>query len=176
MKALIGFGSVAILALVGVFMYISANNKDARLRNQGSAKQKANTTSFDNCWKTVQQLAQVTDKFKGDFKDVFVSLNESKHYGKGGSLFKFITEANPAFDQSLYMKLANAIESHRADFTRDQKALIDIKREHDDLRTTIPSSWFVGGRPEMEITIVTSSKTEETFKSGKEDDVEIFKK
>ena len=40
---------------------------------------------------------------------------------------------------------------------------------------TWPGSMFVGNRPEIEIAIVTSTKTEETFKTGKEDDVEVFK-
>lgn len=176
MKALVGIGSVVVLALVVVFMYISANNAEVGLRNRGKAKQKANTTTFDNCWKTVQQLAQVADKHKDAFKEVFVGLNEARHYDKGGQLFKFITESNPAFDSALYQKVANAIEAHRAEFTRDQKELIDIKREHDDLLAKIPSSWFVGSRAPLEIVIVTSSKTEDTFRSGKEDDVDVFKR
>lgn len=176
MKAMIGIASVLVLVLVGVFMYMGISNNEVRLRNQLTAQQKANEATFDNCWKTVQQLAQVADKHKDAFKEVFVGLMDARHYEKGGTLFKFITESNPNYDSSLFQKLANAIEGHRKEFLNEQKKLIDLKREHDNALTTMPSSWFVGGRPPVEIKIVTSSKTEKTFETKKEDEVEVFQK
>lgn len=176
MKTLIGVVSVAVLALVGLLMYMGASNKEVRLRNQLTAQQKANEATFDTCWKTIQQLAQVADKHKDAFKEIFVGLNEARHYDKGGTLFKFVTESNPNFDSALFQKLANAIESHRKEFLNEQKKLIDLKREHDDVLTTVPSSWFVGSRAPIEIKVVTSSKTEKTFEAKKEDEIDVFKK
>lgn len=176
MKAMIGIGAVVVLALVGLFMYMSYSNSEVRLRNAVTAQQKANEASFDTAWKIIQQQAGVADRYKDGFKEVFVSLNEARHYDKGGQLFKFITESNPAFDVKLYEKVSNSIEQQRLVFKRDQEKLIDFKREHDNVRTTMPGSWFVGGRPEVEIRIVTSSKTEKAFETRKEDDVEVFQK
>ncbi|MGH9426000.1 MAG: hypothetical protein ACRD2L_06835, partial [Terriglobia bacterium] len=91
-------------------------------------------------------------------------------------LLSFITESNPNFDMKLYEKVSNSIEAQRTVFKRDQQKLIDLKREHDDLRGKIPGSLFVGGRPAIDIAIVTSSKTDASFKTGKEDDTKVFPK
>lgn len=176
MKWMVGIGTVVVLALVGVFMYASYNNGEVRLRNAIAAQQKSNEAVFDNCWKTVQQIAQVADRYKDGFREVFAGLTEARHYDKGGSLFKWVSESNPAFDPSLYTKLANAIETHRLSFTREQQKLIDLKREHDDIRMTIPGRWFVGSRPAVEIKVVTSTRTEKTFTTGKDDDTDVFRK
>lgn len=175
MKALIGIGSVVILALVGVFMYMSYSNSEVRLRNAVTAQQTANETSFDTCWKIIQGQAQVAEKYKDSFKEIYIGLMEGRHYEKGGALMKFITEANPAFDIKLFEKVSNSIEVQRTAFMRDQQKLIDLKREHDNVRMTAPGSWFVGSRPPVEIKIVTSTKTGEAFKSRKEDDIDVFK-
>lgn len=176
MKALAALGALVGLAVIGFLMYMSYSNSEVRLRNAVKAQQEANTTSFDTCWKIIQGQAQVADKYKDSFKEIYVGLMEGRHYEKGGNLMKFITEANPNFDIKLFEKVANSIELQRTAFMRDQQKLIDMKREHDNLLTTMPGSFFVGGRPPVEIKIVTSSKTEKTFETRKEDEIDVFKK
>lgn len=174
MKALIAVGALVGLVVMGFLMYMSYSNSEVRLRNAVKAQQEANTTSFDTCWKIIQGQAQVADKYKDSFKEIYVGLMEGRHYDKGGQLMKFITEANPNFDIKLFEKVSNSIEGQRTAFMRDQQKLIDLKREHDNVLTTMPGSFFVGGRPPVEIKIVTSTKTEKTFETRKEDDVDIF--
>lgn len=176
MKALAVVGAVLALGLMFGLMYMSYSNSEVRLRNAVTAQGKANETSFDTCWKIIQGQAQVSEKYKDSFKEIYVGLMEGRHYEKGGNLMKWITEANPAFDIKLFEKVANSIEAQRTAFMRDQQKLIDLKREHDNLLTTMPGSWFLGGRPPVEIKVVTSSKTEKTFQDGKDDDVDVFKK
>lgn len=175
MKILIGFGTMAALAIAALMMYASFSNTEVRLRNALTAQQKSNETSFDTCWKIIQQQAQVADKYKDGFKEIYTGLMDGRHYEKGGSLMKFITEANPNFDVRLYEKVSNSIEGQRTVFKRDQQKLLDLKREHDNVLTTIPSSWFVGSRPHIDVKIVTSTKTTEAFGTGKEDDIDIKK-
>ena len=87
----------------------------------------------------------------------------------------WIKEHNPEFDSKIYMKLMTSIEANRKEFMHAQTEMLDMKREHDNLRTTAPSMWFI---PDKEVTvkIVTSTKTERVFESGKDDDVQLFKK
>ena len=176
MKALAAVGAVICLAAIGLMMYMSYSNQEVRLRNAVKAQQHANETSFDTCWKIIQGQAQVADKHKDSFKEIYTGLMEGRHYEKGGALMKFITEANPTFDIRLFEKVSNSIEGQRTSFMRDQQKLIDLKREHDNLLVTMPGSLFVGSRPPVEIKVVTSSKTEKAFESKKEDDVEVFQK
>jgi len=92
------------------------------------------------------------------------------------TLMKWITESNPTFDVSLYMTLMNTIEGSRNEFTMEQKKLIDIDRELKTMKVTFPNSLVLGRKADLEIVLVTSSKTEEAYKTGKDDDIDLFPK
>lgn len=174
---LLGISALAFLLIIPFILWASYNNTEISLRNQTVAQQKANEAVFDQTWKIISQQAQIANEYKNSFEKIYPQLMEGR-YGnaRGGALLSFITESNPNFDTKLYSQLANSIEIQRTEFTREQKKLIDIKREHDVLRQSFPSNLFVGNRPEIQITIVTSHKTEETFRTGKDEDIEVFGK
>jgi hypothetical protein len=172
----VGAGIVVLLVLgaIALFpMYINASNSEIGLRNQSKAQDRNMTVVFDNTFKIIQQQAGVTKEYKGAFAKIYPDLMKGRNYG--GELMKFVMEANPEFKTSMYEKLMDSIEIQRNVFTREQQKAIDIKREHDNLRTLFPTSLFVGSRPELEIRLVTSTKTEEAFNTGKDDDIDLFK-
>jgi len=172
---LIGLILGAVFLVVVVPMWISAHNKDKSLRNLAAAQEDVCKMVFDETWKIISQQAQVADEYKEAFRQIFSELMEGR-YGnaRGGSLMSWITEQNPEFDSALYIKIQSSIESQRHKYTEAQKMLRDIKLQHDDLRTKLPTSIFVGGRPVLEVTIVTSSKTENVYEEAKEDDINLF--
>jgi len=166
----------AVVAIVLVGMNWHYDNKEVSLRNQATAQQDVNKVIYDKVWKVIAQKAQLPERAKNDFKEVYVDLMDARYASGGGSLMKWIQEQNPSFDvqQGLYQDIANSIEGLRAEFSNVQAKLIDIKREHDDIRLRKPGKWFVGNVEELEIQLVTSTKTEETFDSGVEDDINVF--
>jgi hypothetical protein len=174
---------LVILFLLGIIIFgyvmtgISYKNDEVGLRNQIIAQQKANENIYDKTWKTISQKAQISDKYKADFKDVYATIMNERYEGeeKGSPLFKFIKEHNPQFSVELYKDLGDAIESNRAEFMIAQNRLIDISREHNNLLGKFPGSWFLSGIQKVEIKIVTSTKTEKAFSTGKDDDVDLFK-
>lgn len=170
--------AVVILALGGcvVLTYFNYDGQEIQLRNAVKAQQKSNEVSFDNTWKIIQQQAEVTDKYKDSFKEIYVELMQGRHYEAGGNFMKWIKESNPNFDSSLFKNLINSISAERKTFERNQNKLIALKQEHDNVRTTAPGRYFVGRRPEIEIAIVTSTRTEKTFQTGKDDDTNVFQK
>src|SRR3989338_395317 len=167
--------SLVAMLLVGGGMYWSYSNSEVRLRNEAAAKQKKLTVVYDAVWKILQQKAGVSSQYAKDFKEFYPTLMEGR-YGneRGGALMSWVSEHNPQFDISLYKDLMRSIEAERTKFAREQSRLIDIKREHDNVRLTIPSSIFVGGRPEIQMQLVTSTKTDEVFATGKENDIDLF--
>jgi hypothetical protein len=171
-------GAIVIAALMIVGMGINYSNAEIDLRNQASAQQDSNRVIYDKVWKTIKQKAEITDKYANDFKDIYVSIMNERYEGdtKGSPMFKWIQEQNPNFSVDMYKGLSDAIEANRAEFTRVQMRLRDIKREHDNLRLKFPGSLFVGKRPELEIKLVTSTVTENVFETKKEDDVDLFKR
>lgn len=173
----LGCGGLLLIALIfgviGVMMYFSASNDEISLRNQIVAQQKVNEVSFDNTWKIIAQKCEIKDDYKESFRQIHTELMQGRHYEAGGTFMKWIKEANPKFDVSLWKDLMNTVSGERKTFERNQNKLLDLQRQHNDLLTKAPSSWFVGSRPRIDVKIVTSTKTEKTFESGKEDDIQL---
>lgn len=177
-SGLVLVASTVCMLLLGVAIWFTMSmtytNQAIGLENQAKAQQEVNKTVYDTVWKTIKQRAQVSEKYESQFKNVYTNIMQERHYDKGGDMFKFVAERNPQFDSTLLQDLGNTIEGQRVRFETSQKMLLDIKREHDNLRQRIPSSWFVGTRPELKIDIVTSEKTQSTFATKKEDNVDVF--
>jgi hypothetical protein len=171
-------GLLVIFAALICLSWVHYNNEDLDLRNQAKAQQQANTVIYDKVWKILQQKAGVLDRYSGDFKEIYNGIMNGRYQGdaKQSPMFKWITEQNPQFSVEMYKNLSDAIEGQRSEFAMVQKRLIDIKREHDNLRQKFPGNLFIGGKPEIKINIVTSTKTEKTFETGKEDDINLFEK
>ena len=170
--AIVGLIVVFFTGLIATTVWFSYSNGEIVLRTAISAQQKSCETVFDNTWKIISQKCQIADKYKDAFSKIYPELMEGR-YKSGGGLMKFVTESNPNFDVSLYKDVMTSIEAQRDMFTREQNKLIDLKREHDNLRLTFPSSVVCGNRPEVTIQIVTSSKTKEAFASGEDNDMKL---
>lgn len=178
MKNLVIFGIVLAVILVPVLilgvMYMTYSNGEIRLRNQYTAQVSANESSFDKLWKTIKQQSGVANTERETFKNAYVEImNAQKGIAGEGSLASFFTQAGINLSPDLFKQLMITIESQRESFDRDQKKLVEIKRMHDNALTTIPSSWFVGGRPELELKLITSDRTEEVFSEGKDNDISL---
>jgi hypothetical protein len=176
----VGAGAVIfVMALIVIGMMVSYKNREVGLFNQIKAKNKDNTSEFDNMWKKIAQSAEITTEAKNALKEIFVEHAEARSSGQpgGGSLATWIKESVPtvAPDSMPFKNLMNIITAARDRWTARQKELIDYKREYDNLVQKIPSCWFVTDR-KPEITIITSSKTEKTFATGKDDDIGLFGK
>jgi hypothetical protein len=187
MKNLTGIiigGVLLFFIIVGVSIYFSISNSEVKIREQVIAQQDVCKANFDKMYKTINQVAQTAGQFnevsKEAFKEIYPSLMEGR-YGnaRGGALLSMITESNPQFDMKatgkLYENLQNAIEANRSEYFIEQKKLIDMRREHSTKLKTFPGSLFIGSRPEIDIIIITSEPTEATYKSGQENDINLFK-
>lgn len=181
----IGIGIFTLLVITGfifVAMYFSYTNKEVVLRTAVEAKQKDAAVIYDQSWKIVKKQAQVADKYESAFKKAYVDIMEARYdtdsSGKArGQLFNFVTEANPNFDIRLYEKLANSIEEQQVVFTQVQEELIDKWQAHKILINQQPGKFFlqtIGGVEEIKIKLVTSTKTEKAFETGKDDDTSVF--
>jgi hypothetical protein len=176
--ALITVAAVIIVGICIAVWGVGVSNTEIELREQAVAQEKDNQNIYQKVWTVIKQKAQVTDKYAEDFKGIYAGLMDSRYKGdeKDNPAFKWIHEQNPQLSVEMYKDLSDSIAGLRAEFARVQSRLIDIKREHDVLRKRFPSKLIVGGRSELEITIVTSAKTKETFKLGEENDVDVFGK
>ena len=173
---LIGFLIVVVLGGVCIFSKgVSVYNTHIDLKNQIEAKQKANEAIFDNTWKKINQTVQVSDKYKDGLKEVLLAYTSGRSKGDSQLLMDWTKEAVPTFDSSIYKQINNVITSSRDDFTKNQEILIDLSRQHQQFIQKFPNNVFCAilGIKEIEIKVVTSSKTEEAFNTGKEDNIKL---
>jgi len=178
---IIGLGVAAFVIISIAIWAITLSNSEKKLYLQGKAVQKQSYVIFDNTWKKIQGQAGVTSEYKEGFKEIYVELMDARYKNDAGAgqqtLMKWVTEANPEFDASLYKTLMNTIEGSRNEFTIQQQKLIDIDRQHKEMKATFPNSLIIGNRPDLEIELVTSGKTKQAFETGEEnDDVNPFAK
>ena len=157
-------------------MYLSYNNQEISLRKQAKAQRGKVEGVFDTMWKTISQQAQVSNEYKDAFKEIYPDLIAGRYSQGDGSLMKWIQEANPEFDTSLYKHLMQTIEVQRIQFQKSQERMLDLIREHETLCETYPSKWFISNKTPIEYTVISSTKSKMTMETGIDDDVELFKK
>jgi thiol:disulfide interchange protein len=95
MKLLAILSAIFLPLLLIIIYFLSVSNTEAGLRNLITAKQVANTTEQDNMWKTIKQVAQVTDAQKNAIMEVVVGYATARGGGKSGSLATLVHESVP---------------------------------------------------------------------------------
>jgi hypothetical protein len=169
-------GVMLLTGMIFITYIISTSNTEVSLRTLIEAKQLDNTSEYDNMWKKISQVAQVTNAQKDSLKEIFVSYAEARTSDGGGSIAKWIQESVPNVDTTIFNNLQNIITGSRDSWTQRQKELIDIHREHTQLMRKFPSSMILSfmGRKEIEIKVITSTRTTEVFENEKDDNVDVF--
>ncbi len=177
LSALVCAGLLAITVVIAAVWGVSTYNQASGLKNLYDAKLKANTASFDNMFKTIDQSAQVTNKQKDALKEIFNGYASARTTGgsQDGSLMKWVTESIPNVDVSVYKTLMNTITSARESWTMRQLELVDIARQHNLLLVQFPTNLLLKllGFTPIDAKVVTSSRTEKAFETGRDDDTKL---
>jgi hypothetical protein len=171
---------VVILGLSALAYVVGIYNGNAAIEKKILAVDEQNRNNLSNFTLRVQEMAQVPDMQVAGLKEI-VSATMTGRYGDDGSraLLQFITEQNPALDQSIYVKIASSMESGRLDFEREQKQKIDVCREYATLNSTLfrgTVSKFLGF-PKIDVDpkskdedapcrILVAGEVKEKFKTG----------
>jgi hypothetical protein len=158
---------------------INTLNQEAVLANQIKTKQLNNTNVYDNMWKKISQTAQVTQKDRDSLKDIFNSYAQARSgNGDGQAVMKWIKEAVPNVDTTTMLNLQNTITSARNEFARNQTELLDLANEHNTMFDVFPSNIVLSmfNRHKIDAKLVTSTRTDNAFSTGKDDDTDVFGK
>jgi hypothetical protein len=175
--SLIVGAALLIFAVIIIIYTISTINTETKLRNQVEAKQIDNKNELDNMKKKINQICQLPDAQTQMLMDIIVGNAKERASEQGkGSLFAMVQESVPNVDTSIINRLMNEIVASRNAWTMRQKELIDINREHTDCVTVFPSSMICsifGKGSKINIKIVTSTNTEEAFRTGVDDETDL---
>lgn len=176
---LIAVGSVILVTtIVLVLSGVSIYNDAASVKNTYEMKVKSNEAEFDNMWKKIQQVAQVPDAQKEAFKEVYSSYASSRTAQNQGQMMAWIKESVPNYNGEIYAQLMNVITGSRDGWTMRQNELVDIARQYNANLVVFPKNVLLRmfGFEKIEPKVITSTRTEQSFKTGKDDDVELFNK
>jgi hypothetical protein len=165
---------VAFGIVTSIGSYFSYNNQEITLREQAEAQRGKVEGVHDAMWKIISQKAQVSKDYRTSFDSIYTHIISGRYSQGDGTLMKWIKEANPNFDTSLYKDVMDAIEIQRTQFMKAQERMLDIKRQHSTLCKTYPGRWFITDTSEIEYTVISSSKSKDVMESGKDDDVKLF--
>jgi len=175
-KLIISLSVIAVLLISGITVfnaYRSTFDKNVELKNTFKAQKSVIAGNFDKMWKVLRDQAKVTDKAAAAFKDIYVPMIEGRYSKGDGSLMKWVTEQNPEFDQSNYATLMQSIEALRSEFEIEQKKILAIVEQHDNLRQRFWSRIFIGDEPPLEYLMITSTETQNVVQTGI-DDLDMF--
>jgi len=178
---IVGLGILSIIVLIIIVFgssFIGAYNGAKTLTVTITAKIEDNKNEFDNTKKKICQTAQVTTEQIDSLARIFDGYAKARS-GNGDDnnlIMKWISESVPNVDTSTFKNLQNIIVSSRDAWTMRQKELIDLQRDYNLMLQRFPSNIMlrVMGFKEVEIPVIISTVTEETFKKGKDDDTAVF--
>lgn len=196
---LIGIAIAVLLVLIAAGDSCSWYSTANKLTNATEAAGTNSKNIYDNGWKSVTEVAQVPGEMKEAFKEVLVGAKAAT-YGSDGAkaAFLWIQEQNPGLPTESYNKVQTVIEVFRKDFMRAQQDLQDRQRKLKDhlgsprgmFYTKIfdfPREMRGANAPArdldgdglitcLDFPVVTSAKTEEAFRTGQDEQLDVFGK
>ena len=163
-----------LIALLAIHV-LSISNAEVRMRSLIKAKQRDNASEYDNMWKKITQAAQVTDAQKSALLEILRAHAQARGGTPENGVMNWIKESVPQVDTTTFNNLQNIITASRDAFTLRQKELLDLKQRHDTLLDAFPSGLYLSllDRERIDVTVITSSRTQETFKTGTDNTLEI---
>ena len=172
-------GLIAVLIAVIVFAggiighYISTKNRYVVLKNTKTMQVQNLETFHDKMWKTIKSQAKIKDSYAADFRGIYNDIMKGRYSGgsSDGSLMKWIQESNPQYTPELYAKLMVTIEAQREGFHQEQKMIQATVKEMNDMRTVIPTSFWLGSEPEVVFIPISSSVSKNVMETHQDDDL-----
>lgn len=173
-KNLLIGGGIVIILVLGIIMYaVSTSNGEVRLRARIGGQQEMTEAYYTALWEILTTKAGVAKEYASKFKEIQVAIMEGR-YSTGGELMKWIQEANPEFDASIYKDIMNSIESKREGFFIEQKKLRDMAVEHETMLKTWPSKLVVGDREPIKVIILKNIATKKAYETGTDSSPVLF--
>lgn len=115
---------LGISVISGISLYFSYNNHEISLRNEAEAQRGKIEGLHDKMWKVISQKAQITQEYTESFDTIYTHIMSERYDSGDGSLMKWIKEANPQFDSSLYKDVMQSVEVLRTEFQKDKSACL----------------------------------------------------
>jgi len=173
---LIGLGIIFIVVFFSNFVLFS--NTEIDLRNTFDQKIDERTSFYDKMYKVISQKSQIAVKNDESFRQNINIIMEGRKDAPQ-VFMKWITESNPNVNYSevsvLYQDLSRSVEAQREGFFNEEKVIQDVVKQHKNHIQKFPNSFYniFMGRQPLVYKPITSTRTDEVMKTGKDDNVSL---
>lgn len=165
--------SVLAVVILLIVMYFYYNNKEIALRKEAEAQLGKIETARDTMFKVIQEQANISADYRDAFSKIYPEIMSGR-YQNGGDLMKFITEANPHFETTLYRNVANSVEVQRTAFKMSQDRLLDIIRQRASLIEQMPSGFFINNKSAITYEPIASLDTKNVMSTHIDENILKF--
>ncbi|MCU7667348.1 hypothetical protein [Bacillus thuringiensis] len=178
-KVLIGcagvFGFLLLTAIISFSSIWTHRNEVVALEEGIKSQHVANKSDYDKMWKTFKEMAQVTDMQTDDIKKVYTDIITGRYDKDENVLVKMVQENNPQLNTGVYSKLQTQIAASREQFSNNQTKIADKVREYNTAvrKYVIMNALFRFEELDANKYVVTSERTEKTFETGKDNEINI---
>lgn len=157
------------LAVLYFLLFFYFNNKEISLRTEADAQRGKIEAVRDQMFKVLQDKAHVSSDYRDAFGKIFPEIIAGRYSHDNSDMMKWIQEANPNFDTSLYHDLMVAIESQRAQFTNAQARMLDVINQRAALLEQYPATWFIKDKRPIVYDTISSTATKNVMATSVDD-------
>ena len=181
-KTIITLSVIGVFVIIGILLVssiIGFGNQEVRLKNLFDQKMNSRTAFYDKMWKTISQTSQVALKNDSSFQKNVNAIMVARKDAPG-LFMKWVQESNPNANyetvSALYANLSRVIEGERDGFFMQEKEIQQVVLDHENLISTFPGTlWNVFyGKKSLVYKPITSDRTDEVIKTGKDNDTKVF--
>lgn len=172
-------GLFVLIAVIVLFVFlvmsmIGTRNTAVTLEERVEAQYVSNQSSYDNMWKSFVEMTQVTDLQAKQYKEIYTDLITGR-YNDSGQLLQMVQEDNPKLDTGTYTRIQQAIEAGRKEFANNQTKVTDMIREYNTYIKVhfVMNAVFRFDAKDARDYIITSERTDDAFKTGKDDVIKL---
>lgn len=166
---------VMVVGAISVTTFLVHRSTVIKLQTRIESQYTTNKSSYDNMWKTFKESAQVTDMQADDFKDTYEKMISGRYDNDKNLLVKAVQEQNPSLNSAVYTELQQQVEDGRAKFHNNQEKISDLVSEYNaDIQNYFVMNAICNfEKLNPDDYIVTSEKTQNAFKTGKDDEIKL---
>lgn len=172
-------GTLLLTGLILTAQFIGFSNREITLKNSFEQKMSERKAFYNKMYMILSQKGQIALKNDSSFRTNVNMIMEGRK-DAGGLFMKWVQESNPNANYeevtALYKDLSRTVEAQREGFFVEEKYLQDVKLQHQNLVHQFPGSFYnrFYERADIVYTPISSTVTEEVFKTGIDDNVKVF--
>ena len=175
--ALVVLSIITIPVIVGVVYYVNTYNKEVSIRTLFEQNISDRAALLDKMYKVGKKKGSVVLKADSSFIKMIGVVMSARKDGPS-VMTKWVTEQNPTASYKeitdMYKDLSRALEANQEELYNKEQELSRVVAIHKNLLNQFPSNLILSDKEPLKYKPISSDKTDEVLRTGKDNDVSAF--